>query len=256
MKKLNIKAYCRRSWGNYYQEKVRCNETIINNSTAKQLSKIKKNYKKTFVERFGIKLLYVVFFIFSLFIILIMIGAYDEFNTKKTIIEKIYFIPYFLLIFLLAWIYIWFKSSIIFWLFGSNAWWFSPFAWYQIFFYHKIVHNMNNIYAGKWKLCLCETYVTSQRKSFSRKKITYLSHYGYTHKNKDKLLPINIVPEANNHYWKIDNYILCVYANDINIPIPLDKKLNCISCLSIYEKEKIHQKISQAVENYFNSIEA
>ena len=184
-----------------------------------------------------------------------MFSAVDEWNSKETIIEKIYFVPYFLFIITIFWIYVWLQSTSILMFFGKKAWWINPFAWYQIFFYHKIVHNMNNIYSSQWKLCLCELYVTTSRNIFFIKNKTYLSHYGYIHKNKDKLLPINSVPEENNYYWEVDNYILCVYSDDVNIPIPLDKELNCISCLNIYEKEKLHQKITQAIENYFNPVE-
>lgn len=103
---------------------------------------------------------------------------------------------------------------------------------------------------------MCPVVYKSIRKSFSRQRITYISHYAYYQKNKLKKLPI--CPIADNHtlFWLIDDCVLCIFSPNKQIPLPLDKQLNCIRGLNANEKEILRQKIMQAVKNYQINIQA
>lgn len=245
-KKLNIKAYCRRSWGGYYQEKIAYEnptiETLTPNSPATFKSRLIDIYQTTLAERYGIKAVYIIATIVLLYLIHLIIIISTELRNEE-------YFPFVIMAIPVLWIYAWFTFDSVMVLIGKRAWWINPFTWYQIFWYHKIIFDFNQINANQWQLCLCPVFYKSKRKSFSRQRITYISHYAYYQKNKLKKLPI--YPIADNHtlFWLIDDCILCVCSPNKQIPLPLDKQLNCIRGLSANEKEILRQKIIQAVEN-------
>lgn len=259
-KKLNIKAYCRRSWGKYYQEKVEREDFVIENAIDKPkfslFSWLKNIFTTTLAEKYGIKATYLIIFLSIFYIALITVGWFLNLEPNTSIKEKMAHFAILPVAIILLWLSIWWKLNLITFFLGGSAWWFNPFSCYQLFFYHKIVSEMNQLYAAQWELCLCSLWGNIERRHWSFKKKFYITHYAYLHNNKVKKLPIYHIPEKNNDYWQVDDCVLCVRSPNKQIPLPLDKQLNCIRGLNANEKEILRQKIMQAVKNYQINIQA
>lgn len=246
--KLNIRAYCGYSWGKYYQEPAICEHFATEYFIEKPKYSLKfwyqEIYQTTLAERYGIKVLYVIIPIILFWLIWCV---YLIFTTE----ENINFISFGA--FFLGVLYVWFHmTSVTAWI-GKKAWWINPFAWRQIIFYHQVVHHLNQLYASQWELCLCPLIYRETKKVFSRKEVTYITHYTYYQNDKIKKLPIGELPDGRNH-WFVDDFVLCVRAPDKQIPIPLDDELYGIRCLPLGVKEDLRQKIDQAVNCFFNHL--
>lgn len=124
-KKLNIKAYCRRSWGEYYQEKIAYENPTIETLSPKPQATFKSRlidiYRITLAERYGIKAVYVIAAIVLLYLINLIILIITELRNEEHLPFVIIAIP-------VLWFYAWFSFYSLLVFIGKRAWWINPFA--------------------------------------------------------------------------------------------------------------------------------